>query len=328
LRCWRYAVYRLRCNARQSLPDENAADDGRDSRTERESNDLRTHHFPLPFLLLYDTSLEPAISIAQKHQASPLRRPPLRGPGWRDSEDLRTAWNAGSRQRYPRFQQILDYSGIMTESTTIIENMPESKGSGRIGNICVYCGSGAGMDPLYVVAARKFGRILAEAGIGLVYGGGDRGLMGAIAHEVLAHGGTVTGIIPEFLTEREGMVEEAQTHLIVPDMHTRKRLMFEHADAFVALPGGIGTLEELIEQLTWVQLGRHTKPVVIASINGFWRPLLALFEHMRANGFIRSSLEVHYLVAEKIEDVLPMIEAAFGNAGALGSPKTMLDDGL
>jgi len=184
------------------------------------------------------------------------------------------------------------------------------------------------MDPLYVAAARKFGRILAEAGIGLVYGGGDRGLMGAIAHEVLAHGGNVTGIIPEFLTEREGMVEEAQTHLIVPDMHTRKRLMFEHADAFVALPGGIGTLEELIEQLTWVQLGRHTKPVVIASINGFWRPLLALFEHMRAHGFIRSSLEVHYLVAEKIEDVLPMIEAAFDKIDALGSPKPALDGGL
>lgn len=216
----------------------------------------------------------------------------------------------------------------MTESTIIIENIPESRDSRRIANVCVYCGSGSGTDPLYDAAARKFGRILAEAGIGLVYGGGDRGLMGTIAHEVLLHGGTVTGIIPDFLTEREGMVKEAQTHLIVPDMHTRKRLMFEHADAFVALPGGVGTLEELIEQLTWVQLGRHTKPVVIASINGFWRPLLALFEHMRAHGFIRPSLEVPYLVAEKIEDVLPMIEAALGNIQARGVVKETLTDEL
>lgn len=216
----------------------------------------------------------------------------------------------------------------MTESTTIIENAPESRGSRRIGNICVYCGSGAGDDPLFDASARKFGRILAGAGIGLVYGGGDRGLMGAIAHEVLSHGGNVTGIIPDFLTEREGIVKEAQKHLIVPDMHTRKRLMFEHADAFVALPGGIGTLEELIEQLTWVQLGRHTKPVVIASINGFWRPLLALFEHMRAHGFIRASLEVQYLVAEKIEDVLPMIETALERNEALRASKPTLNGGL
>lgn len=216
----------------------------------------------------------------------------------------------------------------MTESTTFIETTPESAGSRKISNVCVYCGSGAGSDPLYEAAARKFGRILAEAGVGLVYGGGDRGLMGAIAHEVLSHGGIVTGIIPDFLTEREGIVKDAQTHLIVPDMHTRKRLMFEHADAFVALPGGIGTLEELIEQLTWVQLGRHTKPVVIASINGFWQPLLALFEHMRAHDFIRASLEVHYLVAEKIEDVLPMIEKALDNTSARGSTKTTLNGGL
>jgi uncharacterized protein (TIGR00730 family) len=216
----------------------------------------------------------------------------------------------------------------MTESTTFIETTPESAGSRKISNVCVYCGSGAGSDPLYEAAARKFGRILAEAGVGLVYGGGDRGLMGAIAHEVLSHGGIVTGIIPDFLTEREGIVKDAQTHLIVPDMHTRKRLMFEHADAFVALPGGIGTLEELIEQLTWVQLGRHTKPVVIASINGFWQPLLALFEHMRVHDFIRASLEVHYLVAEKIEDVLPMIEQALDNTSARGSTKTTLNGGL
>jgi uncharacterized protein (TIGR00730 family) len=222
----------------------------------------------------------------------------------------------------------LDYSGIMTESTTIIENRPESSDAGKIGNICVYCGSAAGTDPIYDAAARKFGQILAEARTGLVYGGGDRGLMGILAKEVLARGGTVTGIIPDFLTERDGLIAEAQTHVIVPDMHTRKRLMFERADAFVALPGGIGTLEELVEQLSWVQLGRHTKPVVIANINGFWRPLLALFEHMREHGFIRPGLEIRYLVAEKIEDVLPMIEAALAKTDALGLAQETLDKRL
>ena len=197
-----------------------------------------------------------------------------------------------------------------------------------IRNICVYCGSAAGTDPLYDAAARKLGRVLAEAHIGLVYGGGDKGLMGLIANSVLAHGGAVTGIIPAFLTAKEKPVEKAPAHIIVPDMHSRKRLMFEQADAFIALPGGVGTLEELVEQLTWVQLGRHTKPVVIADIAGFWRPLLALFEHMREHGFIQSSYEVRYLVTERIEDVLPMIEAALAKTEALGVAKETLDTGL
>ena len=165
-------------------------------------------------------------------------------------------------------------------------------------------------------AARKLGTLLARESIGLVYGGGSRGPMGAVANAALAEGGTVTGIIPSFLTEREGMIDNVQTHLVVPDMHTRKRIMFERADAFVALPGGIGTLEELVEQLSWVQLGRHTKPVVLADIGGFWRPLLTLFAHMRERGFIQPGLEVRYLVAEKIEDILPMIEAALAKTHA------------
>src|SRR5260370_40078694 len=155
-----------------------------------------------------------------------------------------------------------------------------------IRNICVYCGSAAGIDPLYEEAARKLGRHLAEAGIGLVYGGGGRGLMGEIARAVTENGGNVTGIIPEFLTQRERPLNATQSPVVVADMHTRKRLMFEKADAFIALPGGIGTLEELVEQLTWLQLERHTKPVVIADIAGFWRPLLALFAHMREHRFI------------------------------------------
>ncbi len=206
-----------------------------------------------------------------------------------------------------------------------IEANAETSSDPVIRNICVYCGSAAGTDPLYDAAAHKLGRILAEAGIGLVYGGGGRGLMGIIANSVLEHGGSVTGIIPSFLTAHDQLLEKAQTHVIVPDMHSRKRIMFERADAFIALPGGVGTLEELVEQLTWVQLGRHTKPVVIADIAGFWRPLRALFEHMREQGFIRPAFEVHYLVAEQVEDVLPMIEAALAKTQALGAAKETLD---
>jgi hypothetical protein len=179
-----------------------------------------------------------------------------------------------------------------------------------IRNVCVYCGSATGTDPRFVHAAIALGQALAEAKVGLVYGGGNGGLMGEMARSVLTRGGHVTGIIPDFLRSRELMLKEAQDLVVVADMHTRKRLMFERADAFVALPGGIGTLEELVEQLTWVQLDRHRKPVLIVDIAGFWRPLLSLFAHMRDHGFIRSDFEVRYLVAEKIADVLPMLEAA------------------
>ena len=159
-------------------------------------------------------------------------------------------------------------------------------------------------------AADKLGAILAREKLGLVYGGGNAGLMGAVARATLAGGGQVCGIIPDFLKSRENMLEAAQELIVVPDMHTRKRLMFERADAFVALPGGVGTLEELIEQMTWAQLERHSKPVLILDIGGFWRPLLGLLAHMRENGFIRAGLEVRYLVAERVEDIVPMLRRA------------------
>jgi len=181
-------------------------------------------------------------------------------------------------------------------------------------SICVYCGSGPGTNPAFMEAARRLGRILAENRIGLVYGGGSAGLMGACAEAVLDHGGFVTGIIPEFLTDREHMLMRAQERIITRDLHERKRLMFERADAFVALPGGVGTLEELVEQLTWQQLGRHTKPVLLANIAGFWEPLLALLAHMRATEFIRPSLSVDILKAERVEDILPRLRAAAARA--------------
>ncbi len=198
----------------------------------------------------------------------------------------------------------------------------------QIRSICVFCGSSPGAEPLYHQAALSLGTALGKAGIGLVYGGGNLGLMGTVASAVIEAGGTVTGIIPEFLVSPKNTFQPDHERIVVPDMHTRKRLMFERADAFIALPGGIGTLEELVEQLTWLQLERHTKPVVLASIGGFWRPLLALFAHMREQGFIQPHFEVRYLVAEKIEDILPMIETAAAEAERRGLKKQTVDPRL
>lgn len=179
-----------------------------------------------------------------------------------------------------------------------------------IKNICVFCGSGSGKDPVFVAAARTLGQRLTEAGVGLVYGGGSLGLMGEIAKSVLKHKGHVTGIIPSFLSEKERMLRDVNELIVVEDMHQRKQLMFERSDAFVALPGGIGTLEELVEQLTWAQLGRHTKPIVIANIAGYWDSLCALLDHMRSESFIRAGLQVPYTTVENAEDILPAVAAA------------------
>jgi uncharacterized protein (TIGR00730 family) len=179
-----------------------------------------------------------------------------------------------------------------------------------IRTVCVYCGSGPGTNPHFIEGAKAFGKALAENNIRLVYGGGSLGIMGAIANSVLDHGGIVTGIIPDFLTMREHALTRVQEMVVTPDMHERKRLMFERSDAFVALPGGIGTLEELVEQLTWQQLGRHAKPVLLANIDGFWEPLLVLLAHMRDTQFIRTGLNVEILKAERVEDILPRLRAA------------------
>jgi hypothetical protein len=180
----------------------------------------------------------------------------------------------------------------------------------KIRTVCVYCGSGAGTNPRFLEAAISFGKLLAESGVRLVYGGGSVGMMGAVATAVLDHGGSVTGIIPEFLTRKENALTRVQEMIVTPDMHERKRLMFERSDAFVAMPGGIGTLEELVEQLTWKQLGRHQKPVLLANIDDFWEPLFDLFAHMRATEFIRQALSFDVLKAERVEDILPRLRAA------------------
>jgi uncharacterized protein (TIGR00730 family) len=189
-------------------------------------------------------------------------------------------------------------------------NMNDSPTISKIRKICVYCGSGPGNDPAFVAAARQLGEVLAKNNIGLVFGGGQVGLMGEIAHAVLANGGDVTGIIPDFLVQREHAKRDVDNLIVTRDMHERKRKMFEHADAFVALPGGIGTLEELVEQLTWAQLGRHKKPVLLANIKGFWKPLCALIEHMKRLQFIRDDLDFDLLVANRVSDILPMLKKA------------------
>jgi uncharacterized protein (TIGR00730 family) len=179
----------------------------------------------------------------------------------------------------------------------------------EIRSVCVYCGSSAGDDPDFAAAARALGSAIARAGVRLVYGGGGVGLMGAVAHAAIDAGGIVTGVIPDFLVVRERALEGAREVIVVKDMHERKRLLFENADAFVVLPGGIGTLEEMVEQLSWVQLQRHKKPVLLVNLKGFWNPFVALIKHLVAHGFIRNG-SLRFLVAERVEDVLPMLRAA------------------
>jgi uncharacterized protein (TIGR00730 family) len=183
----------------------------------------------------------------------------------------------------------------------------------NINALCVYCGSSPGTDPAYLEAAQSFGKILAENDVRLIYGGGSVGLMGALAQAVVKHGGKATGVIPEFLLRRERPHQDRVEQVVVPDMHARKRIMFERADGFIALPGGLGTLEEVVEQITWAQLGRHKKPILLANINGYWDRLLALIEHMRATKFVPSAFDVQFLVASRVADILPKLRTAARN---------------
>jgi uncharacterized protein (TIGR00730 family) len=191
---------------------------------------------------------------------------------------------------------------------------------GAVRSICVYCGSGPGENPAYAAGARTLGRTMAENGIRLVYGGGGLGLMGEVARAALETGGQVTGIIPEFLVEREHMLKEVTDLLVTADMHQRKKLMFERSDAFVALPGGIGTLEELVEQLTWAQLGQHSKPIVVANIAEFWTPFLGLLDHMRTEAFIRRGLEVRFNVVSDAAEIVPRVVALHTEMGGEVAP--------
>ncbi len=196
-----------------------------------------------------------------------------------------------------------------------------SKKTAPIRSVCVYCGSQPGRDPGHIQAGRLLGKSIVEHGLQLVYGGGTRGIMGAVASGVLSAGGHVTGIIPEFLMDKEATrhsLGQLSELIVTADMHERKHKMFERADAFVALPGGIGTLEEIIEIMTWAQLGRHRKPMVFGNIGGFWTPMLELLQHMRDEGFVHTAHLVQPLVIDKAEEIVPGILAAAASKGREG----------
>jgi uncharacterized protein (TIGR00730 family) len=176
--------------------------------------------------------------------------------------------------------------------------------------VCVYCGSSGRVDEVYRAAATRLGVILAKAGIDLVYGGGRIGLMGLLADAALASGGHVTGIIPAHLHDKEVGHNGLSELVVVASMHERKRRMFELADAFVVLPGGLGTLDETLEIITWKQLSLHDKPVVLVDVAGYWMPLIELIDHIVASGFApRSSLGLYRVVA-RVEDLLGALAAA------------------
>lgn len=178
-----------------------------------------------------------------------------------------------------------------------------------LGAVCVYCGSSPGADPAYAATAAEVGRLLAGAGIRLVYGGGAVGLMGTVADAALAAGGDVVGVIPKGLFRRE-VPHRGLTELVeVRSMHERKQAMFDRSDAFVALPGGIGTIEELVEVATWAQLGISDKPVATLDVGGYWRPLHALLRSMADAAFLRE--ESLGLVADvrRVEDLLPVLRS-------------------
>jgi uncharacterized protein (TIGR00730 family) len=184
----------------------------------------------------------------------------------------------------------------------------------RVDSVCVYC-SASNQDPVYASDAAALGAILAAEGLRLVYGGGGVGLMGACARAAHAAGGRVLGVMPEFLRQREALFDEVET-IVVRSMHERKLRLFDEADAFVVLPGGIGTLEEIIELLSWRRMDLHKKPIVFQGANGFWRPLFDLFDHTIRRDMTPAAFATAYRAVETVEEILPAVRAM-----ALASPE-------
>ncbi|WP_193188156.1 LOG family protein [Nisaea sediminum] len=177
-------------------------------------------------------------------------------------------------------------------------------------SICVFCGSSGKVDQAYRDAATKFGTLIGERGYNLVYGGGRVGLMGLTADAALAAGAAVTGVIPKFLEDYEVGHQGLNELIITDNMHDRKRIMYEKADAFVILPGGLGTMDETFEVITWTQLGLSKKPVVLANVNGFWDPLVALVDHFVATNFAKPENRNFIQVADTLEGVFPFVTEA------------------
>ena len=175
-------------------------------------------------------------------------------------------------------------------------------------SVCLFCGSSDGADPQYVQAASAFGKATAEAGWRLVYGGGGVGLMGASARAAHEAGGRVVGIMPAFLRSRERLFDDVET-IVVTSMHERKQLMYDQSDAFVVAPGGIGTLEEVVELLSWKRLDLHHKPVVFLNLNGFWDGFFALMRHSVDEGMTPPSFLEAWTVADTVEEALALIQS-------------------
>ena len=175
--------------------------------------------------------------------------------------------------------------------------------------VAVFCGSRHGIDPAFGRAAEALGHGLAARGIRLVYGGGGVGIMGVLARTVLSHRGEVTGVIPRFLMERELRHPQLSELVVVDDMHARKRIMFERSDAFLVLPGGLGTLEEAMEVITWRQLALHDKRIIALSVAGYWEALSAMVDHMIRRGFADPEVAGLFSVVETVEDAFSAIEA-------------------
>ncbi|HEX4260739.1 MAG TPA: TIGR00730 family Rossman fold protein [Acetobacteraceae bacterium] len=193
----------------------------------------------------------------------------------------------------------------------------------RIGSVAVFCGAQSGRDPRPMEAARALGRGLARGGRQLVYGGGRIGLMGALADAALAEGGAVTGVIPEFLTRREVAHPGVGRMVVTASMHARKQRMFELADAFVMLPGGLGTLDEIVEIITWRQLGLHDKPVLLCDVAGSAGPLVSLVAAVIADGFAQASVRTLFEVADGVAPLLARLDAlstAASTADAAADP--------
>jgi uncharacterized protein (TIGR00730 family) len=179
----------------------------------------------------------------------------------------------------------------------------------RVDSVCVFCGSSDAADPAYLRAAASLGKALAAADLKMIYGGGGVGLMGACARAAHDAGGRVLGIIPDFLVGRERALESVE-HVVVSNMHERKMLMFERSDAFVVLPGGVGTLEEAVELLSWRRLDLHAKPVVFYNPGGFWRPLFDLFQHTVDARLTPPEFMNAWTSVERVEDLIPTLLAA------------------
>lgn len=193
---------------------------------------------------------------------------------------------------------------------TSIQTDSVKKDSIKVASIktaCVYCGSSAASDPVYDQPTIALGTALAKAGITLTYGGGSPGLMGKVANACMEAGGEVIGIIPESILKLEARHNELTELIVVDNMHTRKRMMAERADAFVVMPGGLGTLDEMFEILTWRYLGIHDKPVIIANILGYWDPLLALMDHMMEKKFLREPHMKTFVVARDVDEVMAIL---------------------